>query len=145
MRFSTPSRCRRSSPITNTSVLAMRIVLLGGGGHASDVLGAIEALRDQLGSGSSRLSVAGILADGDVDMKRFAHRGVKHLGTLDHLKSVDASHYIACVGYPEGRKQVVQRVKGTDKQAASIVHPRAWLPEGTVVGGGTVVLAGVCV
>lgn len=123
----------------------MRIVLLGGGGHASDVLGAIEAAIVGLAAAGTQISVAGILADNEVDRKRFADRNVSQIGSIEDLKSVDASHYIVCLGYPEDRKHVATRAKTSDKKAATIVHPRAWMPAGTVVGEGTIVLAGVCI
>jgi sugar O-acyltransferase (sialic acid O-acetyltransferase NeuD family) len=118
----------------------MRIVLLGGGGHASDVLGAIEALN----SAGGAYQVAGIVADVEIDMKRFNARGVRFLGGFDALKRVDASHYISCVGYPEGRKALAERAEPF-LQPATIIHPRAWVPQSVVVGAGSVILAGVCV
>ena len=123
----------------------MRVVLLGGGGHASDVLGAIEALNQEAAPGHKEIKVAGLLADDDIDPKRFAHRNVRQIGTLDDLASVDASHFIACVGFPEGRRSVATRATSTDKTPATIIHPRAWVPAGTKVGQGSVILAGVCV
>jgi hypothetical protein len=87
----------------------MRIILLGGGGHASDVLGAIEAFNAACTAPSSKYTVAGIVADAEVDMQRFAGRDVHFLGGLEQLKHVDASHFISCVGYPEGRKAMAER------------------------------------
>lgn len=124
----------------------MRIVLLGGGGHASDVLGTIEAITGSLDAASSgTLSVAGFVADVDVDRSRFAHRGIKHLGSLDELPRLDVSHYIAAVGYPQGRRIVAARAEACGLVPLSIVHPRAWVSEHVSIGAGCVIFAGACI
>jgi len=124
----------------------MRIVLVGGGGHASDVLGAIEAVNRRSDAvPGTHLNVAGLVADGEIDMKRFAHRGVKQIGTIDDLPRLDVTHYIACVGYPEGRKIVADRAAAYQLTPVTVVHPRAWVPEDVAVGPGSIILAGVCI
>ena len=124
----------------------MRIVLVGGSGHASDVLGAIEAVNGTIASTlGSELKVVGLVADDEIDMKRFAGRGVKQIGTIDDLKHLDVSHYIACVGYPDGRKMVANRAAACNLIPATVIHPRAWVPDGVTIGPGSVILAGVCI
>ncbi|WP_431274214.1 acetyltransferase [Variovorax ureilyticus] len=124
----------------------MRIVLLGGGGHASDVLGAIEALQafSPMQPGVA-YTVVGILADADIDMRRFAARGVTQIGSIDDMGRIDASHYVACVGYPKSRRSVVERAAQSGLQALTLVHPRAWVHPGVPIGPGSVVLAGSCI
>jgi sugar O-acyltransferase (sialic acid O-acetyltransferase NeuD family) len=122
----------------------MRVVLVGGSGHASDVLGAIEAQNEVL-SGAREFTVMGLVADSEIDMKRFAGRGLKQIGTIDDLRHLDVSHYIACVGYPEGRKTVADRADSFNLIPATVVHPRAWVPAGVTIGPGSVILAGVCI
>lgn len=123
----------------------MRVVLLGGAGHASDVLGAIEAFNDSRQLEEECWIVVGILADVEVDPKRFAARGIKHIGTTDDLKRVDAGHYIACAGYPKDRKVLADRADAVGLKAATVIHPKAWVPKNVVIGKGTIVLAGACV
>lgn len=118
----------------------MRIVLLGGGGHASDVLGALEALA-ALPAGD-RFSVAGILADAEVDLRRFAGRGVRQVGSTADVGRIDATHFISCVGYPEGREKLALLAESAGKQAFTVVHPRAWVPPTARLGPGCVLLAG---
>lgn len=123
----------------------MHIVIIGGGGHASDVLGIVEALV----SVDEAISVAGILADDEIDPARFAHRGVTRIGGIDDLAGIDASHYVAAVGYPEGRRRVVERIGDTDKIPATLIHPRAivapdiGMAPGATIFAGAVVSAGV--
>lgn len=122
----------------------MRVVLLGGGGHASDVLGAIEALNSLAPTGSP-IHVVGILADSEIEPKRFIGRHVRQLGSINDIAHVDATHYIACVGYSAGRRAVAARAELSGLIPLSVTHPRAWVPPGTPVGGGSVILAGVCI
>lgn len=121
----------------------MRVVLIGGGGHASDILGVFEDIW-KLDS-ASVLSVAGIVADEDVDDRRFRHRGVKQIGSINAISSVDASHYIVAIGWPQARQSVFERVRNCGMEPATIVHPKASIPVSVPVGDGTVILAGVCV
>lgn len=124
----------------------MRVVLVGGGGHASDVLGAFEAAHaNSVSQGGAPHPVVGIVADNDVDDRRFSHRNVRQIGSVDDLPRLDVSHYIIAVGLSEGRRALQQRVASFGLQATTIIHPRAWVPDDVSVGDGTVVLAGVCV
>jgi len=124
----------------------MRVVLLGGGGHASDVLGALEALNAKSCNGPGIfIEVAGILADDDVAPGRFGHRGIRQIGNIDDLRHIDATHYIACVGYPKGRKSVVDRANAHALAPFTVIHPRAWLSSDVVIGAGAVILANACI
>src|SRR3954451_6002033 len=83
------------------SVAAMRrVVLVGGGGHASDVLGVIEAL---VAAGEA-IEVIGLLADSPVPTERFVGRDVSHLGPVSALADLDAD-YVLAIGYPEVRRR----------------------------------------
>jgi sugar O-acyltransferase (sialic acid O-acetyltransferase NeuD family) len=123
---------------------AVRVVLLGGAGHASDVLGALEASCAQSG-GAGPPHVVGFLADGDVDLRRFSGRGVPHLGGMDRLAHVDATHYLSCVGYPRGRKKLADLADAVGLTPLTVVHPRAWVAAQVTLGAGSVLLAGACV
>jgi sugar O-acyltransferase (sialic acid O-acetyltransferase NeuD family) len=115
----------------------MRIVLIGGGGHASDVLGLIEEI--------GKDEVVGIVADDEISEARFNHRGVRKIGELADLPNVDATHYIIAVGFSQGRKIVHDKIRPGSLKPATLIHPRAYIPRGVPVGAGTVLLAGVCV
>lgn len=119
----------------------MRIVLLGGGGHASDVLGIVEALA----AAGQAVTVAGILADEEIEPARFAHRGVTRIGGIDDLAGVDASHYVAAIGYPAGRRRVVERLGETSKRAACLIHPSAIVAPDIQMALGAMIFAGACV
>jgi sugar O-acyltransferase (sialic acid O-acetyltransferase NeuD family) len=122
----------------------MRIVLIGGGGHASDILGVIEDRNDAGGLDGEPIDVVGILDDDAPSPRRFAGRGVTHLGPLSALASVDATHYVLAAGWPASRHALHQRISASHRlAAATLVHPTATVGRGVSLGEGTVVMAGV--
>ena len=125
----------------------MRIVLLGGGGHASDVLGAIEEHNNAYeASDKAKIDVAGIVDDSDIDTTRFVDRNVSQIGNFSDLAAIDVEYFIACVGYPKGRMFLSEKPQSAGLvPAAAIIHPRAFMATGTTVSDGSVVLAGVCI
>jgi sugar O-acyltransferase (sialic acid O-acetyltransferase NeuD family) len=112
-----------------------RLVLLGAGGHASDVLGVVE----QLQAAGSHIEVVGVLDDDhEADMSRFAGREVQIAGPIDRLSDLDAA-WIAAVGWPSTRRRLVART-GAAAAAPALVSPRADVGRGVVVGDGSVVM-----
>jgi len=122
-----PGRVSASAP---TSVL-----LVGGGGHASDVLQAIEAANRV----APAWRVVGILDDGDVDVGRFLGRGVDRVGTIDEIERFDA-RFVLCLGWPDARRTVAARIGDRSAVAPPVVHPSADVGVGVDLGGGSVVL-----
>jgi len=121
--------------------LDTRVVLVGGGGHASDILGAFEALAES--RGEKRHPIIGIVADTEVDPRRMEHRGVKQIGDISDLKRIDATHFVLALGFSRTRFEVARRVLPLGLKAATIVHPRADIPKSLPIGEGTVILSGV--
>lgn len=113
----------------------LRIVLVGGGGHASDVLQAIEAVN----AVCLTYQVVGIVDDRDVDLRRFAGRDVAHIGPIDAVATLDAA-YVLCLGWPWTRHDVAGRIGDRPCPAPPIVHPSSDLGAGVELGPGTVVL-----
>jgi sugar O-acyltransferase (sialic acid O-acetyltransferase NeuD family) len=111
------------------------LVLVGGGGHASDVLQAIEAVN----AAQPTYHVVGILDDDDIDLGRFAGRGVSHIGPIADVAVVDAA-YVLCLGWPWTRHAVVRRIGDRGQPAPPIVHPSADMGAGVEMGLGSVVL-----
>lgn len=110
------------------------IVLVGGGGHASDVLQAVEAVN----AARPTYHVLGILDDDGVDPRRFAGRGIAQIGSVDELADIDAA-YVVCLGWPSARHAVAQRIGGRGRPSAPIVHPSADVGVGVELGPGSVV------
>lgn len=111
------------------------LVLVGGGGHASDVLQAIEAINDV----TPTFHVVGILDDAEVEGRRFAGRGVTQIGSVDAIAKVAAA-YVVCVGWPWIRDDLVRRIGDQGDPAPPIIHPKADIGVGAEFAPGTVVL-----
>jgi sugar O-acyltransferase (sialic acid O-acetyltransferase NeuD family) len=116
-------------------VTLLPLVLIGGGGHASDVLQAIEAIN----AARPTFQVVGILDDRDVHPGRFAGRGVAHIGPVDDVAAVDAA-YVLCLGWPWTRHAVARDIGERGRPAPPIVHPSADVGVGVELGPGSVVL-----
>jgi sugar O-acyltransferase (sialic acid O-acetyltransferase NeuD family) len=116
-------------------VTLLPLVLIGGGGHASDVLQAVEAVN----AARPTYRVVGVLDDHDVDRRRFEGRGVAHIGPIDDVVSVDAA-YVLCLGWPWTRHAVARRIGERGQPAPPIVHPSADVGIGVELGPGSVVL-----
>lgn len=121
----------------STQVKALvRVILIGCGGHASDVLSVVEACNEV----QPQYSVVGYLDDcPGADGRRVTTRGVKRLGGLDGAARVDG-FYVLGIGYPEGRFRVAMRIKGSGQLAEPIIHPRAGLSTGVTLEAGVVIL-----
>lgn len=116
----------------------MRIAIIGGGGHASDVLGVIESLGLQ--------AEIGLLADTELDLGRFERRGVTQWGLISDLPRLAFTHYVMGIGYPKPRRDVQRRVAAaTRPEPLTLVHPSAWVHPTARIGAGTVVLGGAMI
>jgi sugar O-acyltransferase (sialic acid O-acetyltransferase NeuD family) len=113
-----------------------RLALVGAGGHASDVLSAVEAINRV----SPAWEVVGLLADGPPERDRFGDRGVAHLGGPDVLDGLDAM-YVLAVGWPATKRALLDRIPPA-AQPAVLVHPTAEVGAGAEIGAGVVVLHG---
>lgn len=108
----------------------MRLVLVGGGGHASDVLSVAEALGH---------TVIGFQDDGSPDLRRFRGRAT-HLGAIGAPSAADG--YLWGLGWPEARMQLLPRLR---LLPVTLIHPGAHVAPGATIGGGTIVFAGAVV
>lgn len=112
----------------------MRVVLVGSGGHASDVLSCVEAL--------GSYDVIGALDDdASADGARLKRRGVDLLGSLDRLVELDAA-YVLGIGYPAPKLAVVARLDAAGCRSVALVHPGADVCAGVSIADGVVVLGG---
>jgi len=66
---------------------------------------------------------------------------VYQIGEVSDLSSIDA-RYVAAVGWPEGRRTLVERISDSATPADAIVHPVADIGVGVELAPGTVVLGG---
>lgn len=120
------------------------IALLGGGGHASDVLSVLEAI-----SAADEVLLDVVVADDNwTDRHRFDHRNVKLIDSID--EGARHAPFLVSIGYPKSRRAVHERVVAFGGLSApAIVHPQSsigtttGLDEGVVVMGQVWISAGV--
>lgn len=115
----------------------MTIVLLGGGGHASDVLAVIEAIESATGGGRDRLVY--VADDAWTEPERFeGRRPVKLVESI--LSGARLGPFVVSVGYPGGRRAIHDLAVGAGGEAAeALVHPHASVAGGSL-GPGVVVM-----
>lgn len=119
----------------------IRIALVGASGHASDLLGALEYVNRQ--TVEPVYDVVGLFVDPEYPVEkpeRFVGRS-QIAGTPADLAASGADSYIAAVGYPAGRRAIVERVAGA-LPAATVVHPTAELATGVSIDEGSFLHAG---
>ncbi|MCP4961253.1 MAG: hypothetical protein GY925_18565 [Actinomycetia bacterium] len=118
----------------------VRVALIGAKGHASDVLSLIESF----GGVRYRYDVVGMFHSDpdDIDKSRFAGRGVDVLGfdRLAEMAAKEKLRYIAAVGYPSARADVVEQIAELDLAALTVVHETASVGTGVSLGNGVVVM-----
>ncbi|MDH3680055.1 MAG: hypothetical protein OEV40_08935 [Acidimicrobiia bacterium] len=114
----------------------MTVVLLGGGGHASDVLAVIEALVAQ---GASFGSVV-VADDAWARPDRFVDRlPVERVDSID--RGAAMGPFVAAVGYPRPRRSIVDRAVSAGGSAIeALVHPSADIGRCSRLDRGSVVM-----
>jgi sugar O-acyltransferase (sialic acid O-acetyltransferase NeuD family) len=115
----------------------MRLLLVGGGGHASDVLSVIEDLELD--------AEIGLVADVPIDLGRFECRGVGQWGLLSDIPTLRATHYVMGIGFSQPRMAVENRVQAYGLEPLTLVHPSAWVHRAATLGEGSVIMPGAVV
>jgi sugar O-acyltransferase (sialic acid O-acetyltransferase NeuD family) len=112
------------------------IHIVGGGGHASDVLNVIERL-GLIGD------VAGCLDDRS-DPARMRRWGIAYLGGVTGGR-LAGGLFILGIGTPAVKAKVLESLDHGAAQALTLVDPTALIGHGAEMGNGTVVMPGGCV
>jgi len=118
------------------------VALIGAAGHASDVLGLIEH-KNRI---DEQFCVVGAFHSdpGSLSHRRFVDRSVPVLD-LTRLEEVAAENapleFLACVGYPDARREVVAGCDRLGLKALTIVHDDVAVGTSSTLGEGSVVLA----
>ena len=116
------------------------LLLLGGGGLAREVLAAVRLLPE-------KWTPIGALDD-DPNRHGACLDGIRVLGALGLVREFADAAVVACVANahrPTARLGVVRRLNLPEDHWATVVHPAACVAEGSILGPGTVLLAGVVV
>lgn len=128
-------------PVDSTSATPapQDLILLGGGGHASDTLSTIEYINTV----KPTWNVLGFADDSpDPRVDRFESRGVSFIGTIEHaLNAYRHAKFLVTVGLPEGRRAVAERALAAGLVPATVINPDAFVGTGTQIGEGSVLMA----
>lgn len=124
-----------------------RLVLLGGGGHASDVLSVIEAVAEnaaRAAASSPGVVVVHVADDVWEQPERFALRSTNQV-TVVLVETVEAglvlAPHIVAIGYPDGRRRLAELADAAGGVVASpVVHPAATVGFEVALGDGVVVM-----
>lgn len=116
-----------------TPLVNLPLILLGAGGHASDVIAGIEA-------SPTRRSVL-VADDAEVDTHRFTDRAAVLGAGIDRALDMDAT-FLNAIGYPASRRSVVERADARAvRWEEAVRHPDATI-HGTAYLGVDVVVLG---
>ena len=117
------------------------LLLLGAGGHCSDVLSVLEACAE-FDPGAARSSI--IVADErEPEAQRFVGRDVMVLHSF-RFDVDEPTDFVATVGYPNARAGLVARATEHGLvPAEALIHPTSDVGFGTVVGPGSVIFGQV--
>ena len=111
------------------------LLILGGSGHASDVLSIIEDV-----DSNQLFPFDVVVADDNLpDLRRFDGRRADVAFAIDAELKADR-YYVAGVGYPDTRRLLVSRAEAESVQASPpIIHPSVVMATGATAGVGTVI------
>lgn len=114
-----------------------RLLLVAASGLAREALVVVRGLRP-----ATQVRVL----DDDPDLWGGTLDGAPVVGGVDDVVDYDDHDVVVCAGRGTARRRIVERLRAQgveDERFATVVHPRAEVPAGCVVGRGSVVLAGV--
>ena len=117
------------------------LVVVGAGGFGRETIDVVSDINAE----GMRWYLIGIVDDApsEKNLERLRASGAPYLGAVDRIPT-DASVVVA-VGSPAIRRSIVARVRGSNADFPSLIHPTAVVGGGFVHGSGLVVLAGACI
>ncbi|WP_460812496.1 acetyltransferase [Nocardioides salsibiostraticola] len=123
--------------------MAEPLVIIGAGGFGRETADVVEAIN--AAAQAPVWDLVGIVDDSPsaTNLERLASRGIIHAGSsADLMARVERPHYVVGIGNPPVRKLVADRFDVAGFAAATLIHPEATIGSHTVIGEGTVILAG---
>ena len=115
-----------------------KIIMLGGGGFAREVLDTIDIINTHT---DDDISPIGFVYDGaGNDVGNLIH-GIPVLGEISYLKNVNFNEVslVAAVGRPVWRRKMVEEAKKMGGKFMSIIHPTVTISKWARIGDGAVI------
>jgi sugar O-acyltransferase (sialic acid O-acetyltransferase NeuD family) len=119
-------------------VVLQKIVLIGGGGFAREVMDVIQAIN----AVTPTFHACGYVVEEPYFRLGEMVNDLPVLGTLDWIRENTGVMAVCAIGAPEVRHRIVRLAEATGTAFATIRHPRAELSRWATVDQGSVVTAG---
>lgn len=122
-----------------------RIVVVGAGGFAREVMDIIEDLTE---CGHISYEILGAIdpMPSESQLARLHSRGVRYLGDDDSwLQQPNADRFVVALGDPVLRSRVVPRYLRAGVTPATLIHPSALVGRHTTIEEGAIVCAGAVI
>lgn len=117
-----------------------RLVVVGAGGHAREVLDLIDAIN----ADRPQYDVVGLLADWEPDPAPLAVWELDWLGSIRRLEELDPDvAFVIGIGDSRARRDIDARISGRDSPV--LVHPNATVGRAVALGPGSVVCSHVSI
>lgn len=116
-----------------------KIVIVGAGGHAREVLDLVEAINQEV----RRFEILGFVVEPGYEQPGTMINEMPVLGHFDWLEARKHEVKAVCgVGFSAPRFRVVQKLEALEVEFVNLVHPRAILTRWVTMGYGVIVAAG---
>jgi sugar O-acyltransferase (sialic acid O-acetyltransferase NeuD family) len=134
------NRKPQMEPETGAGKKIVRVLILGGGGHARVVADAMM----RCSASVTGMELIGFLDD-DPSVRRQHIMGKPVLGTVADLNQIPHDAIVIGIGDNEVRRQLFEKFSTQGETFITVIHPHATIASEVTVGLGTVVFAGVVV
>lgn len=113
------------------------LVILGGGGHGREIAGIVADINRI----APAFHLLGVLADGRWDAAALDALGLRRLGPVADLESMDVD-YVIGIGDGGARRRLDEFATGAGRRAASLMHPMATVGQRVECGPGFIAFPG---
>ena len=116
-----------------------KVVIIGAGGHAREVLDVIEAINQE----TPRFEMMGFIVEPGYQSPGTVINDAPVLGHLDWLEKNRHEVKVVCgVGFPAPRYRVIQKVNQIGVEFVNLIHPNTLLTRWVTLGTGVIITAG---
>jgi sugar O-acyltransferase (sialic acid O-acetyltransferase NeuD family) len=116
-----------------------KVVIIGAGGHAREVLDVIKAINQE----APRFEMLGFIVEPGYEQPGMVLNDAPVLGYFDWLEENQGEVKAVCgVGFPAPRYRVVQKAEQIGVEFVNLVHPQALLTRWVTMGAGVIITAG---
>lgn len=115
-----------------------KVILLGGGGFAREVLETIEDINRHT---NNHIEILGFVYEGGEREKGTLIHGLPVLGDLSELRGIGLSEIslVSAVGRAVWRKKLVKESKGMGAKFIDIIHPSTHISKWAKIGEGAII------